>query len=43
MKARLVQVNQYGESYRAVLVTLWDNIKKVGEVVEEKNEVLVEV
>ena len=32
MKGRLVQVNQYEESYRAVLVTLWDNIKKVGEV-----------
>ncbi len=32
MKARLVQVNQYDESFRAVLVTLWDNIKKVGEV-----------
>ncbi|MEA1926861.1 MAG: hypothetical protein U9N73_01540 [Candidatus Auribacterota bacterium] len=35
MKARLVQVNQYKESYEALLVTLWDNIKKTGEVTEE--------
>lgn len=32
MKARLVRVNQYNQSYDAVLVTLWDNIKKIDEV-----------
>ena len=31
MKARLVEVSQLGESYPALLVTLWDNIKKIGE------------
>ena len=33
MNARLVEVTTEKESYRAALVTLWDNIKKVGEMV----------
>ncbi len=31
MKARLIEVTQRGETFPALLVTLWDNIKKVGE------------
>lgn len=31
MKARLVDVHQFGRTFRAALVTLWDNIKKIGE------------
>jgi len=31
MQARLVEVNQLGDSFPALLVTLWDNIKKIGE------------
>lgn len=31
MKARLVEVTTGEKTYRAALVTLWDNIKKVGE------------
>ncbi len=41
MKGRLVEVTQYRETYPAVLVTLWDNIKKVGEAPAEKDEILV--
>lgn len=31
MNARLVEVSQNGQAYRAALVTLWDNIRKIGE------------
>ncbi len=31
MKARLIEVTQLGETFPAVLVTLWDNIRKIGE------------
>ncbi len=31
MNARMVEISQNGDSYPAVLVTLWDHIRKVGE------------
>ena len=31
MKARLIEVSQLGKTFPALLVTLWDNIRKVGE------------
>ncbi|MDP8215629.1 MAG: hypothetical protein RAO92_03780 [Candidatus Euphemobacter frigidus] len=34
MTARLINVNQYGDTFPAVLVTLWDNIRKVSETPE---------